>query len=599
MLREDPILKDAFSAALIVAVVLSKTRPGSYTPPTTIRFEGYLDTQRTLIAGRLNEGGDLQNALRMASSFFGAKEHITPLSNFMSSLFAKRNEFQVSESNVALAREVLAKGLIEDGTFIDYLLSPEARRHAQALASNMMNALADSPGFRNGLPLVGERPPIGLLESRKFHEAIRLFDRDVLVAVYLLRISTANIAFTAGKSHLDLSDSTTQALIGPTVATLEALEASVLFDFFKQLPPEKSAAILTRCKALTQSVNICSRDFADQDQILSMLKFFKETAEALTRLEKIQTAQRSTVAAAQKLLDIELPSACKEDADTWISTPLPFALFYSYPLPKPLGAEETTLALDFYPGILKMHTFDQTGSISQWVVDKEGTWRIPEAGYSIPLIPEDLDPDSDEDFTELRRVATNAAFLVFNSLTSAWNRFPTLFSTRFPNTKLVRMSDSNGALTIRISSADKEALLQAVDCKTFSVTQIGDPTSPTDSLTLRIQYAESVVEAAPPETKAEPRIQREIDERFMSQYCQDFRALVSILRRLGVTEDTGRGSHQALCLNAYKYTTSKNFRDGTLTISRRVVSKILQSLHISESDFVRIATGQDRKQPTP
>jgi hypothetical protein len=383
------------------------------------------------------------------------------------------------------------------------------------------------------------------------------------------------------------------------VATLEALEASVLLEFFKQLPPEKSAAILTRCKALTQSVNICSRDFADQGSILSMLKLFKETADVLTRLEKIQTAQRSTVAAVQKLLDLELPSACKEDAATWISTPLPFSLFYSYPLPKPLGAEETTLALDFYPGILKIHTFDQTGLISQWVVDKEGTWRIPEAGYSIPLMPDDVDPDSDEDFTELHRVATDAAFLVFNSLTSAWNRFPTLFSTRFPNTKLVRMSDSNGALTIRISSADKEALLQAVDCKKFSVTEIGDPTSPTDSLTLRIQYAESIGEAPPPETKAEPRIQREIDERFMSQYCQDFRALVSILRRLGVTEDTGKGSHEALCLNAYKYTTSKNLRDGTLTISRRVVSKILQSLHISESDFVRIATGQDRKQPTP
>ena len=593
-LREDPILKDAFQAALIVAVALSNTRPGSSTSSTTIRAEGYLEIQRGLFAGRLNEYGELQNALRMAFALFGTGEHIRPLTDLVSTLFARRNEVEASGSNFALAQEVLGQGLIEDGTIIDYLLTLESRRHAQALASNLVNALAESPGFRNGLQLVGERPPTGLLENRKFNDAIRLFDRDVLVAVYLLRLCNANIAFNGAKSLINVNDPATQAFIGPTAGTLDALETCLLLEFFKQLPPEKSATILNRCKALTQSLNIANRDFADLPSCLSMLNLLKETAEALTRVENIQTEQRSIVDAAHKLLALDLPSASKDEVDTWISTPLPFALFYSYPLPNSPGAEGSTLALDFCPGLLEVHALDQTGIGTQWVIDKRGTWRTPKTGPLIPLMSDDLEPDSNRDFAQLHRIATDAGFLVFDSLISAWKRFPTLFSTSFPHTKLVRMLDSAGALTIQISPADKDQFLQSVDLERFKVIQIADPTSSTDSLTFQIQYAE-IAEVPPEEATPEPGVQRVINDHFMSRYCQNFDALLRILRRLGVGLEPGKGSHEHLTLNGYKETTSKKLRNGIIAIDQPLVRQILAQLHISESQFVRAATREDRK----
>ena len=419
----------------------------------------------------------------------------------MSTLFARRNEVEASGSNFALAQEVLGQGLIEDGTIIDYLLTLESRRHAQALASNLVNALAESPGFRNGLQLVGERPPTGLLENRKFNDAIRLFDRDVLVAVYLLRLCNANIAFNGAKSLINVNDPATQAFIGPTAGTLDALETCLLLEFFKQLPPEKSATILNRCKALTQSLNIANRDFADLPSCLSMLNLLKETAEALTRVENIQTEQRSIV---------------------------------------------------------------------------------------------DLEPDSNRDFAQLHRIATDAGFLVFDSLISAWKRFPTLFSTSFPHTKLVRMLDSAGALTIQISPADKDQFLQSVDLERFKVIQIADPTSSTDSLTFQIQYAE-IAEVPPEEATPEPGVQRVINDHFMSRYCQNFDALLRILRRLGVGLEPGKGSHEHLTLNGYKETTSKKLRNGIIAIDQPLVRQILAQLHISESQFVRAATREDRK----
>lgn len=77
-----------------------------------------------------------------------------------------------------------------------------------------------------------------------------------------------------------------------------------------------------------------------------------------------------------------------------------------------------------------------------------------------------------------------------------------------------------------------------------------------------------------------------MDETFLSRYCHDYQTLLNALKKFGVTESTGKGSHEGLNRLGHKYITSQRLRGGDIPLSKRIVLDMLKTLQIPVYEFM-------------
>jgi hypothetical protein len=192
---------------------------------------------------------------------------------------------------------------------------------------------------------------------------------------------------------------------------------------------------------------------------------------------------------------------------------------------------------------------------------------------------------------DLEQVSNAASAGLYSFL----EQYPGLYSPEFDNSTHVFINAGESEITFSCESLNRDALesairsgLQDVECEISEQ----EPVEQQESSFFNVTFPR----AETADTTVEPSLttNQEIDDYFVSHYCNDYRTLVSLLVKFGVYESMGKGSHEGLNKDGYKYPTSQKLRSGRINLTPKLVKEILSYLKISPQEFINRALRVDR-----
>ena len=474
----------------------------------------------------------------------------------------------------------ISHAIVNEGILLQYCVPLSLRTHAQAIASALWENLQTSGFFDEGLAaLEDHNPQTTTLSSTPNHKIIS-FDHQLLSTFYFIRRLCNDVALNDDEPHLRLR--------GPTAWSLRGFETLLLQQFITHFPSGTWNSLHDRYAELVDKVRF-------QDYTLGHLKSIGEKVRFMTSLSRClkdahNLLQEKAVLAVQYARISDLKTTGDADAASSLFRTNPPRCSITVDLPNFLDSE-STMHVTLIGTMLTFQLINTDGSYAlRWTLDQENGLRSTSRVYHVPYTHGDI-AMSAEEFetwkTDLIRVSNSASAGLYSFL----KQYPGLYSQAFDDSTHVFINSDEFETTFSCQSCDRDTLETAIreglkdtECE-ISEQQASDKEAASSWV---VTFPNGCKELEPSDVSS-PAAQI-LDEYFVSRYCNEYSAFVSLLKKCGVTESMGRGSHQGLNRNGHKYVTSQRLRNGEILLSRSIIADILKTLDIPVNDFINQAS---------
>ncbi len=477
----------------------------------------------------------------------------------------------------------LIKAIVLDGVLLEYCLSSTVRQSIREIASLAWKHLQEAPYYSAGIAhleaLADEKHRV----KASTDSSIKHFDRQMLSTLYLLRRACDDLFFEA-------DEESQRTAVGPTGWVLLSVRVLALEEFIAHFPSHLWTPINQRYSEYVNKLDFREYKLADSPDLIPELRFIKALSQDLALVSRVSESKAALMV--HHTLPFELPSA-DTDSNTDLDTTKRNVL---NPPDHGIAFEQTDYqktGLDtfviFHGQIPTFQVVDLNEErIVRWCLDKNQDVRVGMEGFHIPFDMQDLGK-STEDFQQWREQIVHQSDILMRDLASLLIQFPGLYAGNFGASSNIAIVKDDTTLTFSCP-AHQEAELRAAILES---SLLGDTYEISTSNNRDLE--QFIITLSVPEQTDTPRASssntlEHLSTDFISTYCPNYRDLLAILNRIGVTEVSGRGSHRGLCYHGRKYSTSQKLRGGTMLITRQVIEGILNQLEIPLKQFIEGAT---------
>lgn len=575
-LSEDPFKNTAFQVAVSASVVML----GKGCEKNVSKAIDSVRTQRG------DRAGAFQRALQALHALHGDGSNPLAIAQTVKPLWNHGLDVISPNSKAVVYDQGISDALEQEGIILDYCIPASLRPVLRQMGKSLAEAMKSSGPFCEGLQCLKEGKPEAFNQASAWEQKVKIFDRDLLIAIQMTHHTITKIAFEALSAVLKDSPSA----VGPTGWTIGCLYTQVLSDMLLHMRSGRPLAILG-CASQRLSefrfLEYYSSDASVREAMLDLKSLPKS-------LEKVAAAFTNYAALFQHhsmVQYLSTPPVVDELARSYLCAPPAQPVEYQTSFTTPAGEIEVAAFLSHSLLSVKLSASSAKERVCRWTLDRQGTIRTWGRQELLPVDAEDLGM-TDESFEQLATDIESRSLWVLKELSDIWDEHPALYGASFPSTKAVIIRRLADGVKITVNEADLPELLRVLGIDS-STDHPPEPGAIADgrggvqqgaSVTIREVLPTAIRTEALP---AHPsKVGTPISNRFVSAYCPRYDDLVRELRKFDVLVQQGHGSHELLKRDGFHYTTSKNQRDGTLLLNRHAIRGILQALNIDESNFV-------------
>lgn len=477
----------------------------------------------------------------------------------------------------------LTKAIVLDGVLLEYCMSSAVRQSIREIATLAWKHLQEAPYFSAGIAHLEALTDGNAPVKASSDSSIKNFDRQMLSTLYLIRRACDDLFFEADENAQRMA-------VGPTGWVLLSVRVLALEEFIAHFPSNLWTPVNQRYSDYVKKLDFREYKLADSEDLIPELRFLKALPEDLARVSRVSESKAALMV--HNTLPFELPIV-DTDSTIDLDTTKRYVL---NPPEHGIALEQTDYQKTGLDTLIVFHgqipTFQVVDPneerIVRWCLDKNQDVRVGMEGFHIPFDLRDLGK-SPEDFQHWQEQIVQHSDILMRDLVSLLIQFPGLYTGKFGASSNIAITKNDTTLTISCP-ANKEAELRVAILESPLVEDTYDISTSNDSST-----GHFIIQLSVPEQPEIPRASssntfEHLSDEFISTYCPSYRDLLAILRRIGVTEVSGRGSHRGLCYHGRKYTTSQRLREGTMLLNRQVIEGILNQLEIPLKRFIEGAT---------
>lgn len=473
----------------------------------------------------------------------------------------------------------ISHAIINEGLLRQYCVPLSLSSHARSIATGLWEALQESSAFQTGLAVfetVSKQE--GYLSSQQNQE-LQEFDHQMLSALYFIRRLCNDVALNEEDPNLRLR--------GPTAWSLRGFETLLLQQFMTHFPTGTWNQIHTRYTELVDKVHFQDYTLGELKSIGEKVRFMTSISRCLKDAHTLLQEKAVFAVHHERISELQTPGAAESVSSHFRTNPPRCSITVA--LPNFLQSE-SSLHVTLIGTMLTFQLVNKPDSyVLRWTLDQENCLRATSRVYHVPYYHGDIAISQEKFETwrgELQQISNAASAGLYSFL----EQYPGLYSPDFDNSTHVFINAGESEITFSCESLNRDALesairsgLQDVECEISEQEPVEQQESSFFTVVFPTAPQDDTLSEAP------PCAVEILDDYFVSQYCHEYRALVSLLKKWGVTESMGKGSHQGLNRDGHKYVTSKRLRNGEVLLSRHIITNVLTTLQIPVDDFVKQA----------
>jgi hypothetical protein len=463
----------------------------------------------------------------------------------------------------------ISHAIVNEGILIDYCLPDTFRKHAVDLASHFWEPIETSSCYKGALSaILGSEDSIPSASSDK---NVEQFDRRMLSSFYMIRRLCSDVA------HKNMPPG--MRLRGPTAWSLRGFESLVIQQFLAHFPTEAWRPLGLRYSELINRVHVQEYTLRDTPGVTDKIKFMQSLPRCIEDARKFTQELAGFIVHHDRLGELADKTESEASNFDYRTAPPRCAITVENPNFSNTGF---SMNVTLMGTMLTFQLFNLDEKvILQWTLDTNNHFRSTARSYHLPYYADDLDM-SQEDFDILRNNILDISDKAAKGLYSHLDTISGFYSTKFDVSAHVLIRHLPNELYFAVGTTNKDALESAIEEAFYDVECeiLATPSEKKDSdFTIRVLFPE----ASDSEVVTSSR---DMDETFLSRYCHDYQTLLNALKKFGVTESTGKGSHEGLNRLGHKYITSQRLRGGDIPLSKRIVLDMLKTLQIPVYEFM-------------